>query len=82
MAFGDTGEPELRVCCGPRCGAEPGHRLIYGTVEATARRHGLAVRPVMCQGYCHGGVTVLLPDGEARKVRDTAEARAISKDLG
>ena len=76
MAFGDSlfSGPCLKVCCGPRCGAEPGHRLIYAAVESAAT---LPVRPMLCQGLCGQGVTVALPDGTREKVRDTAEARAL-----
>jgi hypothetical protein len=88
VAFGDdvSSGPELRVCCGPRCGAEPGHRLIYAALEAATRRRGLTVRPVLCQGHCHGGVTVLLPGDDPRadaprKFRDPAEARALADHL-
>ena len=77
MAFGDSlmSGPCVKVCCGPRCGAEPGHRLIYSAVESAST---LPVRPMLCQGLCGQGVTVALPDGTREKVRDTAEARALN----
>jgi NADH:ubiquinone oxidoreductase subunit E len=72
--FGDTGRPIVRVCCGPRCGAEPGHRAVYDAVEKAAESAELDVRPTMCQGLCGSGVTIVLPDREKRKIRDVAEA--------
>jgi NADH:ubiquinone oxidoreductase subunit E len=77
MAFGDTIQgtgPTVKICCGPRCGAEPGHRLIYAAVESVVT---VTVRPMLCQGLCGQGVTVTLPNGTSRKIRDTAEARAL-----
>lgn len=74
MAFGDDG-PTLKVCCGPRCGAWPGHRAVYAAVEAAS---ALSVRPTLCQGRCGGGVTVVLPRGSAPdhvKIADAADAR-------
>jgi hypothetical protein len=74
MAFGDGGVPSVKVCCGPRCGAEPGHRAVYRAVEANA---ACPVLPTLCQGLCGCGITVVLPDGDKRKIRDAREARDI-----
>jgi hypothetical protein len=68
--------PSVKVCCGPRCGAEPGHRVLYAAVEAAAP-DGILVRPTMCQGLCGLGVTIVLPDGEKRKIREAGEAAAL-----
>jgi len=76
MAFGDVeGRPAVRVCCGPRCGAEPGHRAVYRAVEAAVVP--CPVLPTLCQVLCGYGVTVVLPCGDKRKVRDAREARDI-----
>jgi len=72
----DTVKP-TRVCCGPRCGAEPGHRLIFAAVEREATRRGIAVVPTLCRGACGRGVTVIAPDGGARKVSDVREAKTV-----
>jgi hypothetical protein len=75
MAFGDIGgRRTVKVCCGPRCGAEPGHRAVYRAVEAAVAD---PVVPTLCQGLCGYGVTVVLPDGDKRKIRDAREARDI-----
>lgn len=66
----------IRVCCGPRCGVEPGHRAIYAAIEGAATKE-TEIRPAMCQGLCGEGVTVILPDREKRKVRSVQEARQI-----
>ena len=69
----------IKVCCGPRCGAEPGHRAIYDAVEAGAAEGGTAaVLPTLCRGLCTGGVTVVRSDGEKCKARSADEARAIA----
>ncbi len=75
--FGEeANQPTLRVCCGPRCGAEVGHRAIYAAVETAAGTISVAVHPTMCQGFCGLGVTLGLPNGEKIKLRDVPEARA------
>ena len=74
MPFGEDGENRnkpLRICCGPRCGAEPGHRAIYRAIEKAA--HCL-VEPTLCRALCGAGVTVVLPSGEKRKARSVQEA--------
>ena len=68
----------IKVCCGPRCGAEPGHRAIYDAAEAGASDGGTAVLPTLCRGLCTGGVTLVRPDGEKCKARSADEARAIA----
>jgi hypothetical protein len=75
MAFGDELGPAIRVCCGPRCGQEPGHRAIYSAVESAAGC--TAVRPTMCRGLCGAGVTIVLPTGEEHKARTPQEAKAL-----
>lgn len=75
MAFGDDLGPAIRVCCGPRCGQEPGHRVIYSAVERAAG--SVAVRPTMCRGLCGGGVTIVLSTGEEHKARTPQEAKAL-----
>ena len=76
--FGETpGESVVKVCCGPRCGAEPGHRAIYAAVEAAAQ--GESVRPAMCQGWCGLGVTVVLPDQTPIKISDSREVPLVWK---
>ena len=74
--FGDTpdGAPTLRVCCGPRCGAEANHREVYAVVETTVADRG-RVQPAMCQGMCGLGVTLVLPGGAKVKLRDVDDAR-------
>ena len=67
--------PAIKICCGPRCGAESGQRAIYAALEASVP-DGLIIRPVMCQGECGLGVTLVLPDGEKHKIRDAREAAA------
>jgi len=75
--FGDDpGQVTLHVCCGPRCGAEVGHRGIYAAVESAIDADTMVVRPTMCQGFCGLGVTLGLPNGEKLKLRDAREARA------
>ena len=94
MAFGDglfgsPSGPLVKICCGPRCGAEPGHRLLYDAVEKRILETiaDAAVRPVLCQGLCGGGVTVsvrISPDAPVvkQKIRDLSDARAfVSPDL-
>ena len=56
------------VCCGPRCGTEPGHRAVYAAAERAAGDAGYETAPAMCRGVCYGGVTVVLPgaDGISR----------------
>ncbi|MBC8139273.1 MAG: hypothetical protein H8F28_25645 [Fibrella sp.] len=66
-----------RICCGPRCGAEPGHRLIYAAVERAATDAGLLATPTMCRSVCSGGVTVILPDGTVKKVSDVSAAKTV-----
>lgn len=74
--FGDeSSRPVIRICCGPRCGAEPAHRAIYRSVETTAAAAEFDLRPVMCQGLCGSGVTIILPDRHTIKIRDAEEAR-------
>ncbi|GEM_PF-5656280 len=70
----------IKVCCGPRCGAEPGHRAIYDAVETGAGGE-LPVLPTLCRGYCTGGVTVVRPDGEKLKARDAREACALAERI-
>ncbi|GAB4464982.1 MAG: hypothetical protein OHK0029_35320 [Armatimonadaceae bacterium] len=68
----------IRVCCGPRCGQEPGHRVIYAAAEAVCPEFGeFSVRPVLCQGLCGMGVTVVFPDGTTEKARGTKEVRLL-----
>jgi len=78
--FGDDASSRLviRICCGPRCGAEPGHKAIYASIENTASAD-FDLRPVMCQGLCGSGVTVVLPDRNKIKIRDAEEARTSFK---
>ena len=74
MAVGENSNPgalPVRVCCGPRCGAEPGHRAIYRAVERAA---GCPVEPTLCRAFCGGGVTLVLPNGEKRKARSAQDA--------
>ena len=70
--------PSVKVCCGPRCGAEPGHRAIYDAAEAGAADAGADVLPTLCRGLCRGGVTLVRPDGEKLKARTPGEARDIA----
>ena len=72
MAFGYVTTPCVKVCCGPRCGAHPGHRSLYKTVESHST---LPVVPILCQGLCGEGVTVVSANGDKHKIRDVAEAR-------
>ncbi|MBC8142356.1 MAG: (2Fe-2S) ferredoxin domain-containing protein [Armatimonadetes bacterium] len=67
----------VRVCCGARCGAEPNHKAIYAAIETAANRAGFDVVPTMCRALCTGGVTVILPNGVARKVSDTQTANSV-----
>jgi hypothetical protein len=71
--FGDdiTTGPTIKVCCGPRCGVDPAHRVIFEAIEKAAG--SAAVLPTMCQGLCHGGVTVVWPGGHKTKIRDARE---------
>lgn len=69
--------PTLKICCGPRCGAEPGHRLIYAAVEQVATDAGLVAVPTMCRSACSGGVTVILPNGTVKKVSDVSAAKTV-----
>lgn len=71
MAFGDNGKPCVKVCCGPRCGQETGHRALYTTAEAVCC---LPVRPSGCLGHCRGGVTVALPNGQVCKLQAASDA--------
>ena len=70
--------PSVKVCCGPRCGAEPGHRAIYDAAEAGAAGAGVDTLPTLCRGLCTGGVTLVLPGGEKLKARTPGEARDIA----
>ncbi|MES2464345.1 MAG: hypothetical protein V4671_27610 [Armatimonadota bacterium] len=78
--FGDdiTAGPSIKVCCGPRCGVDPGHRVIFEAIETAALPQ--AVLPTMCQGLCHGGVTVVWPGGAKTKIRDVQEAADQTSD--
>jgi NADH:ubiquinone oxidoreductase subunit E len=86
----DGDSPEIiRICCGPRCGAESDHRRIYAAVEQAAKDErsfesaaSLSVRPVMCQGFCGMGVTLVLPDGSKTKIRAPITAREMISMLG
>jgi hypothetical protein len=73
VAFGDDLGPTIRVCCGPRCGQEPGHRAIYSAVERAAGR--TIVRPTLCRGLCGLGVTIVLTTGDEHKARTPQEAK-------
>ena len=86
-AFGDglASAQILSICCGPRCGAEPGHRALYDALEKRVNvlYPDAAVRPTLCQGLCGGGVTVMLREGANKptvkqKIRDAGEARAFT----
>ncbi len=87
-AFGDGfvfGGPVLSICCGPRCGAEPGQRATYDALEkrVAALYPDVSVRPTLCQGLCGGGVTVMLRERAnqpiiKQKIRDAGEARAFT----
>lgn len=70
----------VRVCCGPRCGVEPGHRAIYAAAEAACP--DVTVIPTLCRGLCGDGITLVRADGVAVKARDPAEAyrRLTSED--
>lgn len=72
--FGDdtAAGPLIKVCCGPRCGVAPNHRTIFETIEAVALP--VRVLPTMCQGLCHGGVTVVWPGAVKTKICDAQEA--------
>ncbi|MBC7807709.1 MAG: hypothetical protein H7145_16370 [Akkermansiaceae bacterium] len=74
---GEGATGAVKICCGPRCGAEPGHRLIYTAVEQAASAVGLFVVPTMCRSACSGGVTVILPNGTVKKVSDTSAANTV-----
>lgn len=74
-ATGDESRTRFRVCCGPRCGAEPGHRAVYAAAERAAANRDADIIPTMCQGFCGLGVTLALPDGTRIKLRDAREAR-------
>ena len=74
--------PVLSICCGPRCGAEPGHRAVYDAIEkrVNVTYPDVSVRPTLCQGLCGGGVTVMLraePGAPTvkQKIQDVGEAR-------
>jgi len=77
MAFGEpvNSASFVRICCGARCGQEPGHRALYQAGEQEAKHCGLEVRPAGCQAMCGLGVTVILPDGERYKAQETQEVR-------
>lgn len=83
-AFGDAlcSGPLVKICCGPRCGAERGHRLLYDAIEKRALETfaDAAVLPTMCQGLCGGGVTVVVRTHSdapvvKQKIRDLVHAR-------
>lgn len=78
MAFGSIPIPCVKVCCGPRCGAHPGHHAIYKTME---KQSALPVVPILCQGRCGDGVTVIAANGDPHKIRDTAEARRFQNEI-
>jgi hypothetical protein len=74
--FGDdtsTG-PSIKVCCGPRCGVDPQHRRVFEAIELAAQQTTTQVLPTMCQGLCHGGVTVVWPSRQKTKICDVREA--------
>jgi len=56
----------LRVCCGPRCGADPEHRSVYQKLEQSAP---CAVEPTLCRAFCGAGITVIAPNGGKHKLR-------------
>jgi hypothetical protein len=78
--FGDdiTAGPSIKVCCGPRCGVDPHHRAIFEAIERAAQP--IPVLPTMCQGLCHGGVTVVWPGRVKTKICDAQEASARTAD--
>lgn len=59
----------LRICCGPRCGAEAEHRAVYRAIEKAADARNIPVEPTLCRALCGAGVTVVAPDGEKHKLR-------------
>jgi hypothetical protein len=70
--------PYIQVCCGPRCGAFPGHRIIFAAME---RRSPLPTRPTLCQGFCEGGVTVVASNGTKHKIASVREAQSAPNTL-
>lgn len=77
--FGEEIRGKVRVCCGPRCGSEPGHGRIFDAIERSLSPK--PVLPVLCQGLCHCGVTVVCGDGRKLKVKTATEAEAIAASL-
>jgi len=71
------GLPTVKICCGPRCGAEPGHRAIYAAVEKAAQTENITAVPTMCRGECGSGVSVVLPEGQITKIQDVATAKVL-----